>query len=102
MQLLTGWDYLQNAFGEGDAFDDDAARECWESLRDDITAKWLRDRPLSRPWAWWRYERGMARPYGASVQRVYLHAHGLLSPAEVEMIEADPSLLVAKPNGRDW
>ena len=26
MQLLTGFDYLRNAFGDGDALDEDAAR----------------------------------------------------------------------------
>jgi hypothetical protein len=99
---MTGWDYLKNAFGEGDTFDDEAARQCWEELRDCIMAEWLRERPLSRPWAWWRYERGMARPHGPSVQRGYLHDHDLLTPVERELVDADPSLLVLKPYGRDW
>jgi hypothetical protein len=99
MQLRTGWDYLKNAFGEGDAFDHEAARACWEELRDDILAEW--DRPLSRPWAWWVFDRGIARPSGASRQRAYLAEHGLLTPAERAMVEADPSLLVVKTRGYD-
>jgi hypothetical protein len=102
MQLLTGWDYLHNAFGEGDAFDDDAAREAWGQLRDEIMQEWLRERPLSRPWAWWLYERDIPRPSGASVQRVYLYDHDLLTPVERQLVNADASLLVLKPYGRDW
>jgi hypothetical protein len=102
MQLLTGFDYLKNAFGEDDTFDDAAARAAWQEMREEIMAEWLKTRPLSRPWAWWRYERSMDRPHGKSVQRRYLHGHNLLTPAERELVDADEPLLALKPYGRDW
>src|SRR4051794_23886652 len=59
-QLQTGFDLFGLAFGNegsyGDAFDDAAAREAWEIMRDKIMAEWIREQPGTRPWAWWRFD----------------------------------------------
>lgn len=101
IQLQCGFDHLGIGFGEGVDFDSEAAARAWNELREAIMSDWLERRPCTRPWAWWRFDRAMDRPHGRSLERIYLHAHGLLSPAEVEMVEADPSLLVARPYGHD-
>jgi hypothetical protein len=68
------------------------AQEAWAELGAGIMARW--DKPCLRPWGWWRFELGIERPDGKSAQRRYLFEADLLSPAEVEVIEADRSLLV--------
>jgi hypothetical protein len=34
----------------------EAVRSTWEILRDEILADWVRDRPGTRPWAWWEFD----------------------------------------------
>jgi len=39
-----------------DAGDEDSIRAAWEALRSTILPAWIRKRPGTRPWGWWRFE----------------------------------------------
>src|SRR4051812_33130595 len=39
-----------------DAGDEDAIRAAWEALKATILPEWIRTRPGTRPWAWWRFD----------------------------------------------
>ena len=41
LQLLLGHDFVGGAFGNGDAFDVDSAREAWGELRSELIAEWV-------------------------------------------------------------
>jgi len=100
--LETGNRYFGIFGDERGPWDMEAAADAWAEMGDEILERWARDRPCLRPWGWWTIVRGMEQPGGASRQRRYLHAAGLLSPAEMALIESDPSLLELKPYGHDW
>ena len=58
-QLLTGHDFFGDGYGH-DAENDPTAmermREDWETHREEMLAKWIAERPGSRPWAWWTFD----------------------------------------------
>ena len=56
LQLLYGHDFLGDAFGDGDRFDADLAREAWGDLRQDLLADHIREHPGTRPWGWWTFD----------------------------------------------
>ncbi len=56
LQLLHGHDFVGGAFGSGDAFDVDQAREAWSDLRDELLADHVREHPGTRPWGWWAFD----------------------------------------------
>lgn len=100
--LATGSRYL-GAFGSHrDPWPLDEAALAWADLREGILAEWAQRHPCLRPWGWWVIDHGLEYPSGKSRQRRYLHEHGHLTPDELEMIEADPSLLELKPYGGDF
>ncbi|MQA88726.1 MAG: hypothetical protein GEU90_00630 [Gemmatimonas sp.] len=99
VQLLTGNDHFDDAFGRGDNFDEQWAREVWAERREELIRYWRRGGsvPLAEvaakpwhdyvawiegsadtmPWAWWRFDAPEPRPPHES-ERVYLRRHGLL------------------------
>ena len=57
MQLERGYDLFgDRAFGNGDDFDADAAKVAWELLRDTLLPRWIKERPGTRPAAWWLFD----------------------------------------------
>lgn len=78
------------------------AAEAWEELGESLMEQWSREHPCHRPWAWWTIDMGLEYPCGKSRQRRYLHEHKHLTPAELEIIANDPTLLELKPYGRDF
>lgn len=66
LALQTGHDYFWAFKREGisarvrrvegsDDHEHNAKREAWELLGDEILAAWVEDKPLTRPWAWWKF-----------------------------------------------
>ena len=56
LQLLHGHDFLSGAFGEGESFDAESARDCWGELREELLAEHICERPRTRPAAWWWFD----------------------------------------------
>lgn len=54
--LLTGHDYLGDAFGEGQRFRRADAARAWAELRRELLLEHIADHPCTRPWAWWEFE----------------------------------------------
>lgn len=53
-QLRVRWDYLGDAFGHGaDAIP--AMRQAWREISDQVMQEHIRERPGTRPWAWWQW-----------------------------------------------
>ena len=76
---------------EADAWD--ALRDAWDVRRDDLLARWRRDHPGERPWAWWVFDADEERPSGqrlglvswdAEVQTRRLVELGVVDEAELE------------------
>ncbi|MCC6228523.1 MAG: hypothetical protein IT432_04775 [Phycisphaerales bacterium] len=59
----------------------DLARRAWEELRDELLPEFIREHPLTRPWAWWRFDAPEPRS-PLEPEREYLTRLGLLSPEE--------------------
>jgi hypothetical protein len=55
-QLNTGLELFDDAFGWDQDFDEAAAREAWELMREKLMADWIREQPGTRPWAWWAFD----------------------------------------------
>lgn len=92
IQLENGFDFTpveSGGFGKWhvppsrQTFDDDACRQGWHDLGDDILAEWIIELPRTRPWAWWRYDAPEPRPEGET-EAAYLERLGLLTEYETE------------------
>lgn len=61
-QLITGYDWFRDAYGDGGRFDHEAAHRDWNEHREEILEAWLqrdeagRGGPGTRPWAWWAFD----------------------------------------------
>jgi hypothetical protein len=60
-QLLTGMPFFpEECFGSDCGLDGDVdwaeMQRAWESLRDTLLPQWIRERPGSRPYAWWCFD----------------------------------------------
>lgn len=64
-----------------------AAKELWESIRNQELPRWVKEHPGSRPSAWWEFDASEPRPRGES-EAAYLERHDLLSPAERRALSA--------------
>lgn len=66
----------------------DAARPLWEQYGDEITKRWIKDHPGTRPSCWWRYTApkpiGFAPPEPAQIK--YLRRFDLLTAWEQKNI----------------
>jgi hypothetical protein len=51
-RLLSGFYIERCPFGDDEA----AMRAEWNELRDSLLAKWIADRPGTRPWGWWAFD----------------------------------------------
>ena len=56
LQLETGIDFFEDAWGNGDQFDARAAAVAWSRLREEMLVAHVAEHPCTRPWAWWRFE----------------------------------------------
>ncbi|MEW5772478.1 MAG: hypothetical protein AB1916_03040 [Thermodesulfobacteriota bacterium] len=65
------------------AFCRTAAAEMWAAMREEIMASWVRERPGTRPWAWWTFTAPEDRPEGEP-ELAYLRRHNLLTAGERE------------------
>ena len=62
-QLLDGHELIDGmAFGHGDRFDETAAKTAWDIMGDNLLAEWIKAKPGTRPWAWWRWQSPERRP----------------------------------------
>jgi hypothetical protein len=41
---------------DGPALSDDELRKVWRQLRSDLLDRHIKEKPGTRPWAWWRFE----------------------------------------------
>ncbi len=59
-------------------------RENWKAIRDDVVRDWIRHRPGTRPYAWWKFdnpERGKARIRLGGIGTPYHEVSGMRSLA---------------------
>jgi hypothetical protein len=65
-----------------------AARELWNEIKATELAKWIKERPGTRPFAWWEFDAPERIPCDApervdpAKSATYLAGHGLLAPGE--------------------
>jgi hypothetical protein len=80
---MFGWDFFNDGFGQGSAFDEESACAAWFALRDRVEAA-LAERqrscngtyPLAKPAAWWWFEAPEPRDFSIS-EREQLDRLGL-------------------------
>ena len=116
-QLLQGFDFLSCAYGEGEAFDEAAARADWLEHRNELVhywtqsqSEWLRTArfgfaspppggPGTRPAAWWWFDappelqQRLAREGGAPIYediRDVLKRHRMLVAGDLERASSRP------------
>ena len=96
LQLMTGHDMFNDAFGARGEEDWDAMRECWEQWRDVLLPWYIEIHPGERPFAWWRFETDV--PWDTDwddeeqeSKVSYLWRHNLLTSKELEVV-----------SGPDW
>lgn len=65
----------------GGCFANKGAAAMWDEVRDQELPRWIKDRPGSRPYAWWCFDAPEPRPESES-EAAYLARHGLLSTVE--------------------
>lgn len=62
---------------------DEELRQFWNSVRADVLAEWIRERPGTRPWCWWRFEAterrepidNLPHPFDCSDRRAHIDAY---------------------------
>ena len=57
-------------------------RRAWQVVRHSVMRRWVRDHPMTRPPAWWRYSAPEPRDEADESEGEYLRRHGLLEPGE--------------------
>ncbi len=85
-QIETGrplLDIPQNAFTFAS---DEHFQATWDQYRDEILADWIRVRPGTRPYAWWRFDSPEPRDETES-EFEYLLRHRLMDDAEQSAFE---------------
>ena len=79
-QLLDGSHYF---FGEGigregslnEPLDVDRMKRAWEELRTELMAKWIKENPCTRPYAWWRFDSPERRRCTSGVHPFHTKEH---------------------------
>jgi hypothetical protein len=72
----------------GDCTDFDAMRKAWELMRADLLAKWIREKPGTRPYAWWKFDAperrqrtdNVVHPFDDRVRRRHVEEVGRKNP----------------------
>lgn len=78
--------------------DEKEIRAAWRIHKAEIMAKWKAEgRAGRRPWAWWKYERGVENPHvdlGSDFfkEEYYLIEHGLIEDWEAAKVEKQKNL----------
>jgi len=65
----------------GGCFANNGAAAMWNVVRGDELPRWIKERPGTRPYAWWCFDAPERRPDGES-EAAYLERHGLLTAGE--------------------
>lgn len=58
----------------------------WAEVRDELLPQWIREKPGTRPFGWWRDEAPELRGEGET-ELDYLRRHGLLTSAEKRVLK---------------
>lgn len=70
----------------------EAAKELWRAIKDAELAKWVKERPGTRPFFWWQADCPERLPYDApervdpAKSAAYLADHSLLTPGEKQAL----------------
>jgi hypothetical protein len=84
-QLMSGFDWMFDEFGEEEAFDEQAARHAWKLYGEGLTALHIETFPGTRLWAWWKFEAPQPERPGED-ERQYLGRLELLTPKEQRVL----------------